>query len=172
MTLYESKPTVAFASDTPTGNLIPSTSTLLAKIKISASNTKDVTFSATGAANNSLVVKISATGAGLAADDDAITIKDKNGNTLCSDTINLGTDAGITCDFASRDLVVAAGTDEVISVYADTSELGTAGNSIQAWLDDASDNNIIWSIDGNLANYATGVITFRGDIYGGSLVKP
>lgn len=171
MALYESVPTVSFTTDTPSGNLIPSVSTLVAKIKFAASATKDVTFSATGAANNALVLKIAATGAGLTADDDVVTLKDKNGNTLCTDTINLGTDVA-NCDFASRDLIVAAGTEEIVSVYLDTTELATAGNSVQVWLDDAADANLIWSIDGNLANYSTGTITFRGDKYAGSLVKP
>ena len=173
MALYESVPSVSFTTDTPTGNLIPSTNTEIAKFTVAASGAKDITFSATGAANNQLVLNISATGASLAAADDAVTFKDSNGNTLCTtSTFDLGTTAAFTCLFDSRDLIVAAGTEEVVSVYLDTTELATAGNSVQAWLDDASAANLTWSIDGNLANYTSGDITFRGDDYAGSLVKP
>ncbi|MBU2214255.1 hypothetical protein KJ996_06515, partial [Patescibacteria group bacterium] len=173
MALYESVPTVAFAADTPSGTLIPSANTLVAKINVSANVGKDITLSATGVANNQLVLSISATGAGLALADETITVKDKNGNVLCTfATLNLGTDATYTCDFATRDLVVAAGTTETVSVYLDTTELATAGNSVQIWLDDNAAANLTWSISGNLANYATGDITLRGDKFGGSLVKP
>jgi len=44
MYLYESKPSVGFATDTPSGNLVPSANTLLAKIAVTADAAKDITF--------------------------------------------------------------------------------------------------------------------------------
>ncbi len=168
MYVYESIPTFAFASDTPSGTLIPSANTLVAKIGITASAAKDITFDSADSDNLSL--QISATGASLTADDDAFTIKKDDGTVLDTDTIDLGTDAQVDFDFSSSALTVAAGTTEYIYVYLDTTELATQGNSVQIWLDDVAADGT-FGINSTGA-YARGNILFKGDIYGGALVKP
>jgi len=168
MYVYESVPTVVFASDTPSGTLIPSVNTLVAKIGITASAAKDITFDSADSDNLSL--QVSATGASLAADDDVITIKKADGTTLDTDTINLGTDTQVDFDFSSTALTVAAGTTEYIYVYLDTTELATQGNSVQIWLDDVA-ADCTFGVNGTGA-YARGNIIFKGDLYGGALVKP
>lgn len=44
MFVFESKPAVNFAADTPSGNLVPSANTLLAKIAVTADASKDISF--------------------------------------------------------------------------------------------------------------------------------
>lgn len=164
MTLYESKPTVAFASDTPSGSLIPSANTLAGKLNITATGGKDITF----AAGDSIAFTINTSTAGDMNGTNLVA-KDKNGNTLC--TVAIGSLVG-TCDFATNTLTVSAGTTETISIYLNTSALSTGGESVQLSLSDAANANFTWSIDGGASHYATGTMTLRGTLYGGSLVKP
>jgi len=166
--LYESIPTVAFASNTPSGTLIPSINTHAGRINIANSGSKDITFDT--ADSNQLVINVSATGAGLAAADDTITVKDKNGTTLCTTAIfNLGTTASYTCDFATA-LTIGAGTTDYVDVYVDTTELSAQGNTLQLSLAPTA-ANFSWAIAGT-GNFQTGDVNFRGTLNGGSLVKP
>jgi len=168
MALYEVIPSVAFASNTPSGTLIPSINTHVAKINITNGGNKTMTMFNTQ--SNQLVLNISATGAGLAGADETVTIRDKNGTTLCTVAdFNLGTTASFTCNFATQ-LTIGAGATETLDVYVDTTELATQGNTIQVSLAPTA-ANFRWGIN-NVGNFATGDINFRGTLNGGSLVKP
>jgi len=170
MYLYESVPTIAFASDTPSGNLIPGANTLIAKIGITASAEKDITFH--NGDSNILTLQLAlARTDDATADDDSITLKDSDGNTLDTFTgVDFDATTEYAMDFSSNDLTVAAGTTEYISVFATTTDFEDDGDSIQVWLDDvAADATFGINADGT---YARGNILFKGDIYGSSLVKP
>ncbi len=171
MYVYESIPSFAFASDTPSGNLTPSADTLLAKINITADAGEDITFE--NADGNSLTLAIVASrNDDASADDDSLTVKDEDGNTLCStSTIDFDSATSWTCDFSSRSLTIAAGTTETVYVYGKTTDFEDDGDSIQLKLDDDSSTNVDWGIDGS-GSYNHANILFRGDLYGGSLVKP
>ena len=168
MSLYEAYPTVAFAANTPSGNLIPGANTVVGIINITANGSKNVVLDSS---TNQLVVNFSQAG-GANGTTTVSLIDNSNGNILCTATPNLTTTA-FTCDFATNTLTVPAGTTASVNLVVDTTTGGwvSEGESIQAYLDDASNDNIIWGIDGT-GDYATGVITFRGDKFGGTLVKP
>lgn len=172
MALYEAVPTVAFASNTPSGTLIPSINTHVARINISNAGTKSITLDDTGANTSKLTINLSATGgAGLTGADDTVSVKDKNGTTLCTTaTFNLGTTAAFDCLFDSGTLTIGANSTEYVDVYVDTTELSAQGNTIQASLAPTA-ANFTWGINGTGA-FATGDINFRGTLNGGSLVKP
>jgi hypothetical protein len=164
----ESYPTVALASDSPSGNLVPGTNTLVAKFNITAHANNDVTFESGD--SNQLVVKFSVSGASTSS---TVTLTDGT-NTLCSDTVDFtASSPSFTCDFSSNSLTVPAGQTKTVYLYVDTLTAGltTSGEGIQAYLDDNSDNNIKFGVNGS-GNYAYGTIIFRGKIYGGSLVRP
>jgi len=171
MYLYESKPAVAFAEeDTPTGNLVPSANSLLAKIKVTANPAKDITFDNT--LGNSLTVQLALTrGDDGTDDDDSLALKNEDGEVL--DTISgvdFDTDTEHTFDFSTKSFTVPAGQTKYLYVYGTTTDFEDQGDSIQVWLE-ASPNDIDWSING-VGSYNHGNIIFKGDKFGGTLVKP
>ena len=170
MFVFESKPTANFAADTPSGNLVPSANTLLAKIAVTADAAKDITFE--NADGNTLTVQLALTRADDAtADDDALTLKDDNGDTLDSITgVDFDTAKEHTFDFASKAFSVAAGTTKYLYVYGTTTDFEDQGDSIQVWLDNV-DGDIDWGING-AGSYNKGDILFKGDKFGGTFVKP
>lgn len=170
MSLYESKPAVNFAADTPSGNLVPSANTLLAKIAVTADAAKDITFE--NADGNSLTVQLALTrGDDALADDDGLTLKDEEGNTLDTVTgVDFDTAKEHVFDFTDRSFSVAAGTTKYLYVYGTTTDFEDQGDSIQVWLDD-TDADLDWGINGS-GTYTTGAISFKGDKFGGTFVKP
>jgi len=170
MFVFESKPAVNFAADTPTGTLSPSANTLLAKIAVTADASKDISF-VTGEGNTLTVQLALARADDATADDDTLTLKDENGDTLDSIT---GVDFDATkehvFDFATKSFTVAAGTTKYLYVYGSTTDFEDQGDSIQVWLDDV-DGDIDWGING-AGSYNKGNILFKGDKFGGTFVKP
>lgn len=170
MYLYESKPSVNFATDTPTGSLVPSANTLLAKIAVTADASKDVTFE--NADGNTLTVQLSLTRFDDAtADDDSVTLKDENGDVL--DTVSgvdFDTQKEHIFDFATKAFTVPAGTTKYLYVYGTTTDFEEQGDSIQVWLDDTA-GDIDWGINGT-GSYNRGNILFKGDKFAGTFVKP
>jgi hypothetical protein len=164
----ESYPTVALNATSPSGNLVPSANTLVAKFDVTAHANNDITFE--NADSNQLVVKFAVSGADNA--DATVSLTD-GVNTLCTGSINFTTTQTFTCNFASNSLTVPAGQTKTLYLYVDTVTAGltNSGDSIQAYLDDDSDNNVKFGIDGS-GNYAYGTIILRGKIYGHALVKP
>lgn len=164
----ESYPTVALNSGSPSGNLIPSANTLVAKFDITAHSNNDLTFESGD--SNQLVIDFAVSGA--ASTTTAVTLTDGT-NTLCTDSVDLSTTTTFTCNFASSSLTVPAGQTKTVYLYVDTVTAGLtdSGDSIQAYLDDDSDDNIKFGINGS-GDYAYGTIIFRGKIYGHALVKP
>jgi len=169
MYLYETKPSVNFATDTPSGNLAPSANSLLAKIAVTADAGEDVTFE-TGD-GNSLTIEISATTAATSTGN--MVLKDENGDTL--DTVAVAdyeaASASAAFDFTDKSFVVPAGTTKYLYVYGDTTDFTTEGDIIQLWLDDSTPANIDWGIDGT-GSYNHGDIIFKGDKFGGTFVRP
>jgi len=172
MYAFESIPSVSFASDTPSGDLIPSANTLVAKIDITADAGEDISFINTD--GNEITIAFSVSGATVSTP--AISVTDGT-NVLYSGTLAITATNVATpkiCDFGAKDLIISAGTTKTLYVYVDTvtAALTTAGDSIQAWLDDSTATNIDWSIDSDTGNYEHADALFAGDLYGGSLVKP
>jgi hypothetical protein len=176
MYVYKSIPTFAFAADTPDGVLTPSANTLLAKIAVTADAADDITFvkSVSGTATSSLTVKLALSVHDGTSTTATVTLKDGDGNTL--DTVSgvainsATTSVSVTFDFSSRQFTVPAGTTKYLMVYTDTTNLEDSGDTIQLWLDDDDANNITWGINGS-GTYHHADIIFKGDIFGGSLVK-
>jgi hypothetical protein len=166
MYLYETKPSVNFATDTPSGNLAPSANSLLAKIAVTADAGEDVTFE--NADGNTLKVMISASATATSTGN--MVLKDENGDTLSTVSVDYPTDTDVIFDFATKDFVVPAGTTKYLYVYGDTTGFTTEGDLIQLWLDDAG-GNIDWGIDGT-GSYNHGDIIFKGDKFGGTFVRP
>jgi hypothetical protein len=168
MYLYETKPSVNFASDTPSGNLNPSANTLLAKISVTADAAKDVSFE--NGDGNTLKVNISASSAAASTGD--LTLKDENGNALDTQTVAdyEAVGASATFDFADKSFTVPAGQTKYLYVYGDTSDFTTQGDLIQLVLDDTA-GNIDWGING-AGSYNRGNIIFKGDKFGGTFVRP
>jgi len=174
MYVYESVPTITFASDTPSGTLTPSANTLIGKIGITASAEKDITFQSGDSSNLTLQLAL-ARGDDATPTDDAITIKDKNGVELdATGAVDFDATKEFNFDFSSVGaavgFTVAAGTTEYIYVYATTTDFEDQGDSIQVWMDDTA-GDATFGING-AGTYARGDILFKGDIYGSTLVKP
>jgi hypothetical protein len=179
--LYESYPEVALSASSPSGgDLIPSANTLLAVFDVTATGNKDITFDGAAAPDHGdeddefyLQLAIVRNDDGT-ADDDDLTIKDGDGNTLDSIT---GQDwdgadkTNIKVDFTSKDFVVPAGETKKLYVYGDTADFEDTGDSIQVWLDDGG-TGLDWSIDYDDGDYNEVAKIFKGDIFGPSFVKP
>jgi hypothetical protein len=170
MIIFKSKPTFAFNASTPSGVLIPSGNTLVGIINVTADAGADIQFASTS--SNSIKVSV---GGSIAAGSSSAasvtwTLKDQDGNTL--DTVSAVTipAGGVTFDFTNRQFTVAKGTTKQLKVYTDTTNLGVDGNSIQIYLDDANSANVGWGVTGT-DNYHHANILFRGQLFGGSLVK-
>jgi len=165
----ESYPIVALNATSPSGNLVPSANTLVAKFDVTAHANNDVTFE--NGDSDQLVVNFAVSG----ASNNTTTVYITDGvNTLCtSSNVNLSTGSTFTCNFSSNSLTVPAGQTKTLYLYVDTVTAGltTQGDSIQAYLNDDSNNNIKFGIDGSGA-YAYGTIILRGKVYGNALVKP
>ncbi|MFZ5365211.1 MAG: hypothetical protein ACOZBH_03380 [Patescibacteria group bacterium] len=177
--VYEAYPAITFASDTPSGNFVPSANTLVAKIKVTATGGKDITFDGPTAPNSAdpddeFVISVSAS----RSDNDGVAetwvLKDGSGNQLDSIAVDIIGDGNneVIFDFNDKDFVVPAGQTKYLYVYTNTLDLETVGDSIQIWLDDAPTSAGNWSINYNAADWANWDIIFRGDIFGGALVKP
>ncbi|HUT22263.1 MAG TPA: hypothetical protein VMX18_02530 [Candidatus Bipolaricaulota bacterium] len=168
-TVYESVPSVAFAVDTPSGNLIPSANTLLAKLAVTADGPKDITFDA---ATGDITFKISSSCTSVATGD--VYLKDSDGVTLATPAAIApcsATSVKFLFEDVSTDWRVPAGETKYLYVWGDTSMMTSQGDSIQLWLDDASASNFTWSING-IGTYQHANILFRGDKYAGLLLKP
>jgi hypothetical protein len=165
MYVYKSVPTVAFASNTPSGDLIPSANGLLARIDITADANEDITFASS--TSNYITVQVATSGATISS----LVLKDADGNTLdTAATVTAGEATFMIGQSTDSDLTIPAGQTKTVLVYGDITGFTTAGDTIQIWLDDA-DADIDWGIDGT-GGYHKGNIIFRGDLYGGALVKP
>jgi len=180
--IYEARPVVTKDSSSPSGTLATGSSSLVAVFKIdNTSGTQDIVMDDADSA--SMIFNLSGFSSGATCAACTVTFKDKNGNTLGSDTsVDLTgaiavTDA--TLAFDGDPLTVPAGDYELIKVYANTTDFTTAGNSLQVWLDDAVAANFTWSIDSaaggnggaNLDAYTTADVSWRGDVYGNTLGK-
>lgn len=172
--IYETVPTITFASDTPSGNFVPGANTLVAKIKVTAAGNKDLTFDGTagGSGTDTLDIAVSGTQADNTVAGEAWTLKDGSGNDLDTVAVANVLTTPVQFIFATKDFVVPAGTTKYLYLYMNTTDLEDSGDSIQVWLDDAADANVQFSIDSDLGAYQEAKILFRGDLYGGSLIKP
>jgi len=172
--LYESYPKFTVDASSPSGTLIPSNNTLIAIFDVKAMGNKDVTFDGAAAPNGSsaddkIYLQVSSMAGTISTSTIDIVVKDQDGSTLDDPTPISGTNLAI--DFTSKDFVIPAGETKKLYIYASTTGLTTAGDSIQAWFDDGG-TAINWSINYDDGDYAETATIFKGDIYGGALVKP
>ena len=165
MYIYESIPTVAFDSTTPSGTLIPSANTLVAVVSVTADAGKDITFIKGG--SNAITFTVNAYGPVDGSTENWV-LRDGSGNLLDTVAGQIGSST-VTFNFETAGLTVPAGQTKLIKVYVDTADYTVSGNSIQMQLSPNTDD-VTWGINGSGA-YQHGDILFKGNLYGGSLVK-
>lgn len=168
MTAYEAYPVVTFSDAGISTVLGASANYLASKIVITNPGNKDLTF------DNDDQIKINFEISGtLTSATGAVTLKDAEGTTL--DTVDMGATSGSTSAtivFADNTLTVPAGQSKTLSVLVNTGGLTTDGNTLQAWLSDDAAGNMEFSINASAADYTTGTITFKGDLYGVTHINP
>lgn len=182
--LYKSRPYVSFAADTPSGALTPtaagSVTGLVAKINITADAAFDIAFTNDDAnhdaTDSSIVISVNAV-----VNDDGVassgySFVDLSTSTVVDSSANqIEAAADEICDFSTADMFVGAGLTKVLAVYADTQAFEDTGDSLQIWLSDAADTNLEFgttiTADSAANGYDVGTIVFRGDKFGGTLVK-
>lgn len=168
MTAYEAYPVVAFAADASIGSAVTlGSSQLIAKVALTNSGNKDVTFQSGD--TNLFSIQVQAVGDDTDTGNETVTLKDQDGTTLDTGTINSAT--GVTqIDFdmssvgATVGTTIPAGQTKYFYIYADTSDLEDNGDVIQVWLDDTA-ADVTFGINGTGA-YAVGAIVNRGDLFG------
>ncbi len=168
MTAYEAYPVVAFNSTGISTVLGASANYLAEKIVITNVGNKDLTFDS----DDQIKINFEITGT-LTSATNAVTLKDAEGTTL--DTVNMAAATGSTSAtivFADNTLTVPAGQSKTLSVFVNTGGLTADGDTLQAWLSDDAAGNMEFSINASAADYTTGTITFRGDIFGTTHVNP
>ncbi|MBZ9572255.1 peptidoglycan-binding protein [Patescibacteria group bacterium] len=177
MYAFESRPYFAVNSASPSGNLIPSSQTLLATFDVTAEDTEDITFEDTD--SNQLIVQINAYASNSDGSSSTWYLKDGDGTQLSSVTVEddqLNTSGSVTFLFedntgSTNAFTVPAGLTKQLKVYGDTTDFEANGDTLQLWLDDGNNANCKFGIDGE-GNLSEGVIVFRGDIFAGSFVNP
>jgi len=167
--LFEAYPTVAFESLSSSAIALGSND-LIAKIKLTNLGNKDITLNQTDA--DLLSIQIAVTGDDTDNAAEPVTLKDQDGNTLDTGTISSAT-ATTQIDFGMSTypagITIAGGTTKTLYVYADTSDLEDAGNTIQVWLDDTAADLTI-GIESTGA-YTIGDKVFKNDVFGSVLTK-
>lgn len=169
MTIVKAKPTVALASNSPSGTLYTSTAQQLAIFNVTATGDDDVTFSSGD--TNLFTVEISRKQGTSDYVAGNWVLKDEAGTTLS--TISVTDQATeVTFLFATADFNVAPGdTTKKLYVYGDMHEYTTASDSIQLWLSDDADANCSFSVNSG-TTITGGTKIFRGNIYAGALSRP
>lgn len=166
MTIVEAKPVFTVAPDSPSGQLVPTSSCLLAKYEVANYGNGDITFSASEA--DRLVIDIERDQSvydGLPGD---WVLRDSTG-TLSR--VSVADDAGeVVFGFETNSFVVTPGQTKMLYVYGDTTDMVRAGDAIQLCLADDNAENLAYSIDFGPA-LAFGNYVFRGDLYAGALVQ-
>jgi len=172
-TAYEAYPVVSFAADASIGSVITLASNqLVAKIAVTNPGDKDVTFQSGD--TNIFSIQVVVTGTDTDTANETVTLKDQDGTILDTGTISSATGTTqIDFDMSSVGATVGttfpAGQTKYLYVYADTSDMETAGNIIQITLDDTA-ADATFGINGSGA-YAAGDIVFRNDPAGPVLSK-
>jgi hypothetical protein len=171
--LFLAYPKVTVSSSSPaSGNLIPSTNTLLAIFDVTATANEDITFSS-GDANN-FTVSVSVTIGDSTDAAESFELKDEDGtslDTVSTDLSVVGGDIDLAFDFTDSAFTVPAGQTKKLYVYGDTGDLEDDGDAIQLWLDDSTATFIDWSID-STGSYNHADKIFRGDLFAGSFSNP
>ncbi len=171
--IYEAYPTVAFASDGGIGSAITlGASQLVAKIAVTNHGDKDVTYQSGD--TNIFSIQAQVVGDDTDTANEVVTLKDQDGVTLDTGTINSA--SGVTqIDFdmssvgATVGTTIPAGQTKYFYIYADTSDLEDNGDIIQIWLDDTAADNT-FGINGSGA-YAEGDYINKGDVFGPVLTR-
>ncbi len=169
MVAYEAYPVVAFVADAGIGSAVTlGSNQLLAKIGLTNSGNKDVTFQSGD--TNRFDVQLQVVGDDTDTATETVTLKDQDGTTLDTATFSSATAGSGQLDFnmssvgAAVGTTIPAGQTKYFYIYADTSDLEDNGDVIQVWLDDTA-ADLTFGIGGT-GTYAVGNVIFRGDIYG------
>lgn len=173
--LVKSKPAFSVAASSPKGSLTVGSNVLIAESSVVANAAGDLAFQQQ---KGRLVVKIDTVlqDVGSAGFDTVKLVRKASGAVLATKDINFAAGAktvSVPFDFGVAQFLMAAGTSEVLQVYADTDDFEDSGDSIQAWFDDAAPDNIKWNsleMERTIIDHAD--ILFRGDILFHVLVKP
>lgn len=171
--VYEAYPMFAFNNDGVSTVLTQNANHLIAKVVITNSGSEDVTFSSDGGGDDDVLsIQVQVVGDDTDTGNETLTLKDEDGLTLDTGTINSAT--GVTqIDFTTwtNTLTVPAGGSETVSIFGDTSDLEDDGDTIQIWLDDTA-ADVTFSVDSDAGNYTEGDVVLRGDIFGPTHVNP
>lgn len=174
MTAFEAYPVTAFAADASIGTAVTlGSSQLVAKIGLTNSGNKDVTFQSGD--SNLFSVQLQVVGDDTDTASETITLKDQDGTTLDTATFSSATASSGQLDFdmssvgAAVGTTIPAGQTKYFYIYADTSDLEDSGNVIQIWLDDVA-ADVTFGINGTGA-FTIGNIVNRGDLFGPTLTR-
>jgi hypothetical protein len=188
MYLFDTRPYISKASESPSGSLSASTKTLLAVFDITAGAGDNITFDSDY--DDMLVFYVEA----YAADTTGLTptgyynlllkMEDGSGNVLdeninAHDSYiagNVMSNASAVFSFASNSLTIEKGETKKIKIYGDTSHFEDEGDYIRIWLDNV-DEYVTWSIDGsNVLNgdnkFGHGYIIAKDEPSGNTLIAP
>ena len=151
MELVKSRPYVTLDKYSPHGDtLVPAANQLAASFDVSADPGANLIFA------HSLSSSITFDIAGYKASDDGLskTWSLETGSMMLVSTATVSSnDSSVTFNFRPYDLVLAAGQESILSVYADMSGYSHQGDWLQLSLSDRSDS-LIYSVDGSLVNSA------------------
>jgi hypothetical protein len=170
---YFSRPYFSVNSASPSGDVLSPTDTeIVAIFDIRAHANEDITFQSGDSNQMVVTVSISANDSNDGAD--TFTLKDGDGTSLDSVTIDVASGGAqtLTFDFTDSDFTIPAGTTKPLWLYGDLSDLEDDGDSIKAWLDDGTATNLDYGIDGEATDSDRADIIWRGDIFAGTLVNP
>ena len=178
--IMKSKLTITVAATSPSGNLIPGTLTNVAEFSFTADAAADISFRSGSDDLFSVQLDVVAFDVDDTGTDEVRLVRKSTGVTLDADTATFGGDGDLNAgssttqfdfNFSSAALTVAAGTTEVVQIKVDTDDLGSAGDSIRAWIDDTA-ADVTHGTEGGDNEVALGAIIARGDIQANVLVKP
>ena len=172
-TVYEAYPTVAFDNSGISTTLVGNANHLLAKIKLTNVGNKDVTFQSGD--SNLFSIQVTVVGDDTDTGNEVITLKDYDGTTLDTATINSASgtsqlDFNMSSVGAAVGATIPAGQSRTWTIVGDTTDLEDNGDTIQIWLDDVA-ADVTFGIDGSGA-YTEGDFILKGDVYGPAHVNP
>ena len=170
--IYEGYPTFAFNNSGVGTDVTLSTNQLIAKIVVTNPGDEDVTFQS-GDGNN-FSIQVSVVGDDTDTGNETVTLKDFDGTTLDTATINSASgtsqlDFDMSSVGATVGATIPANSSRTWSIFADTSDLEDTGDLIQVWLDDVA-ADVGFGVDG-AGDHEEGDIINRGDIFGPAITK-
>jgi len=172
MKVYKSRPYFAKNSASPSGQLVPLASQLVAVFDITANAGDDISFVG---GTNTLTLNVSANISDTTQQQMTFILKDSDGNTLdtaiqaAASNSTKAMATTVVFPFATNNLTIAKGTTKQVYVYSDLSDFEDTGDSMQVYWS-ATDGYCKFGINGAGA-YQEGSKIFRNNIYANTLSR-